>query len=326
MDLVYSISQTGIGSFIGNLSMLANNKGKINLLPFTGQENALLVQKYFEFPNVEVVPYEGEWSENFVFSENAKLFDPYPEFKGERFTPSSFRIGTSFFKDKESAVTSRQIFEKKYYPNNRYAGKDKCNLLVDKIKGMGIDHYSFDEHEELSFELKLKEIQQCSLIICYEGGIAHLAHCLGVPVLMYEWHTERDPVYINPMDDGSYPPNVLTHSLHLDKKTWFYRSFDDLLYLKKEDLEQKSQDLSNDLGNNMFLKQESINFYRMKYYDRRGWPHVGLRKNVQLDGLIGNLRYSLNVPRDIWMMVKDKYTNLKLGGIVPVIYPSIPIT
>jgi hypothetical protein len=105
----------------------------------------------------------------------------------------------------------------------------------------------------------------CDAVIGYEGGICHLAHILEVPSFILPWHHH----ITSWVAFEDWKIEMQMH--HLDKKTYFLNSIDELLNFSTDDFIDKIQSLKNNNGNNFILSNEvAINesFSHIKIADK----------------------------------------------------------
>jgi hypothetical protein len=92
----------------------------------------------------------------------------------------------------------------------------------------------------------------CECIIGYEGGVCHLAHVLKIPTIILPWHSwscDHDKQSLRSLKELHSIP----HTLHLDRKTYFLESPNELLSWLPGELRYKISQLHNNQGNNMFF-------------------------------------------------------------------------
>jgi hypothetical protein len=130
------------------------------------------------------------------------------------------------------------------YPNCKIYSIDQYAELYKFIKISGYDVLSLDSRD-ISVENKAYLISEyCECVIGYEGGIAHLCHMLNVPYIMLPWHLA----------------NVKFDSklLHIDDKTYFLDSFEQLLSWSALDLNHYILELSIGNTNNELVHDSTL--------------------------------------------------------------------
>lgn len=169
--------------------------------------------------------------------------------------------------------------------------------LVSILLKAGYDVISLDS-TCISIEDKVHLMNNyCDAVIGYEGGIHHLAHLLKIPSIILPWN---DPMRIE-----------YIHSLHLDTRTFYVESIDDIskwdsAYLETLIYELKRQRMSN---NYWFGSPISFTTDLKKYWIERSVEVVNYgsltwMKTHELQLLIDNLK------------------DVSLGGIIPITYKT----
>jgi len=126
------------------------------------------------------------------------------------------------------------------YPYLKFIPKNTYNVINDLAMSAGYDTIILDS-KEISAEQKVFVLNEmCDFVIGYEGGVAHLAHVLKIPAIIFPWRKS---------DDGSLSESWL----HLDKKTYFVKQPDEIYSWTSNHLVNIVENLHNDLGNNQWL-------------------------------------------------------------------------
>ena len=133
------------------------------------------------------------------------------------------------------------------FPDNRQYPMDVNFEIIKLILKSEYDVITINSHD-ISLEHKVSMMNElCEAVISYEGGIAHLAHVLQIPTIILPWRLGKH----------GRPPNrsekLFTHSVHMDRKTWFLESVDELLNWSPDQLRFKIRELHNNLSNNIYL-------------------------------------------------------------------------
>lgn len=122
------------------------------------------------------------------------------------------------------------------YPNCKFYSIDRYADLYKMLKMYGWEIITLDSRD-IILEEKVHLISTfCECVIGYEGGVAHLCHMLDVPYIMLPWKIPFD-----------------SKLLHLDKKTFFLDSFDQLLSWSSDDLDKCISNLHNEISNNELI-------------------------------------------------------------------------
>ena len=133
-------------------------------------------------------------------------------------------------------------------PFNKFATADEYHQIFAMLTGAGYDVIVMN-HASIDVERKIFLINElCEFVVGYEGGIAQLAHVLKVPAIILPWK-------YNDMGHAPVYPGILyePHRYHVDPKTYFLNSVNELLNLSKHDLDHLVERLYNDGGNNILF-------------------------------------------------------------------------
>jgi hypothetical protein len=126
------------------------------------------------------------------------------------------------------------------YPNSKLYPIEIYQRLFQVIKSWGYDIITFDSRDT-SIEDKADAIyNMCDFVIGYEGGIAHLAHMLDTPSFILPWRVDT----------------IMPELLHLDKKTYFCQSANEVLKWSRHEVLEKVYQLNKKETNNRFLNNE----------------------------------------------------------------------
>lgn len=177
-------------------------------------------------------------------------------------------VGLALY-DKRKSITdsnNRPFFETdavKYqnsWPEKKMWPLETNLKLINLLLSAGYDIMSLDS-AALRLDDKIYMLNEhCDLVIGYEGGLHHIAHTLNIPSIVLPWSYPVDPT----------DNELVIHSLHLDKKTWFPSSVDDVLNLTPETLYDLRNQLVADQGNNIFLNNKigfSKDYRKLRIHD-----------------------------------------------------------
>ena len=196
----------GLGSTIGMLSMLNHYCKNCSLHCVSGSVD--LVADLVDFFDLEIDVYNSLGSNSTAeFSDHGKFFIPYIQHSSKL----GDRVGISWVADPEQIF---HINSTNVYPYCKYHSANIKNQLIDRYNAIDLDS------DSVSIGEKIKLLQQCRLVIAYDGGIAHLAHCLGIPVILLPWHHNAQG---STNTEWSW---LYTETLHMDKQTWFLYDLD----------------------------------------------------------------------------------------------------
>ena len=163
-----------------------------------------------------------------------KVYSPYYKLSNNK--QNKRFIGIAAYQDS-------QVFENPgiVYPESKYYPIQKYSELYKLLKLFGWEVITLDSRN-VSVEEKADLISKyCECVIGYEGGIAHLCHMLDVPYIMFPWKIPFD-----------------VKLLHIDEKTFFLDSFDQILYWSKEDLDKCISNLHCGITNNELVNNKKL--------------------------------------------------------------------
>ena len=143
-------------------------------------------------------------------------------------------------------------------PDGRYHDYGVYEKIIRLVLNSGYDVMTFNVLSTL--EEKVFQIsQQCEAVICYEGGMAHLAHCFDVPCIMLPWQQKSWA----PADeqrtlfDSTYGVSISrAEILHMDRSTYFLESADEIMSWTSDDLCDMIGRLHHKQGNSKLLTEE----------------------------------------------------------------------
>ena len=152
----------------------------------------------------------------------------------------------------------------KYSPYHKFATREIYNQIIKLADIAGYDVLTINQ-PEMSVEHKSFLLNEyCDCLIGYEGGTAHLAHTLKVPTIILPWQYHGDGSPILDLDDEI---NIVAHSYHMDRRTWFLKQQDEITQWSPDNLRACIDDLYQGLGNNIYYRsgvhvdQENLLFY-----------------------------------------------------------------
>jgi|Laugresbdmm110sd_1035091.scaffolds.fasta_scaffold01779_11 hypothetical protein len=163
-----------------------------------------------------------------------KVYSPYYKLSNNK--QNKRFIGIAAYQDSQAFENPGITYpESKYYPIQKYSE------LYKLLKLCGWEVITLD-NRNVSVEEKADLISNyCECVIGYEGGIAHLCHMLDVPYIMFPWKIPFD-----------------VKLLHIDKKTFFLDSFDQILSWSKKDLDNCISDLHSGITNNELVNNKKL--------------------------------------------------------------------
>lgn len=274
--LEFSASKdTGLGTWIGFLSYALDNFDKVHIIEQQGvplKNLRTLVDTFVLDDRITFSTYR-RLSSSIVLSDYTKFFSPYIKFNKVRIkdqiipfhsaSTSPYKkpmIGLAMYGKKEHVFDDGDLV-RNYFPFNRYYSMSEWTSIIKKIrKDFGYDVMTLDNIEEFPMRI-LAMATMCDAIVCYEGGMAHLAHTLGIPCFILPWkHNEnQEPAllgYNKPGVLGGTNSPLYAQAIHLDPRTYFLDSIDELLNWDILEFCGQIEKLRNNEGSNNIIFKE----------------------------------------------------------------------
>ena len=183
----------------------------------------------------------------------------------------------------------------KEFPYNKYATYDTYSKIIKLVTDAGYDVITFN-NKNVDVEHKAFLLNElCECLIGYEGGAAHLAHMLKVPTIILPWNYWYDGE--DHWKDGSVwdPDRVEAHKYHIDSRTYFLKSQEEILSWDSGKLKTIIDILANNGGNNIWIN-ETVK-----------WDE----ENVILDKN-NNIKFA-RFPKATADFIKEHIKNIKIG-------------
>jgi len=172
-----------------------------------------------------------------------KVYSPY--YKIPRTIKKRPFIGIASYQDSQVIEPNNST-----YPNCKIYSIEQYAELYKFIRTCGYEVISLDSRDISVVDKSYFISEHCECVIGYEGGIAHLCHMLTVPYIMFPWHVE--PI---PFD---------SKLLHIDDRTYFLDSFEQLLSWSVADLNHCILELQAGHTNNELVHDSSLIIDRIK--------------------------------------------------------------
>ena len=137
-------------------------------------------------------------------------------------------------------------------PGCRYRPIGFWSQIFTQVKGFGYDILTLDQPTNLEF--KISQLLNCSAVICYEGGIAHLCNMLRIPTIVLDWQWPNISAQF-----GDFQVEVL----HQSATAYILKDDKKLLNMCKKEFESLVESLQQGHGNNRLFSGE----YQMKFTD-----------------------------------------------------------
>lgn len=133
--------------------------------------------------------------------------------------------------------------DSKHFPHHRYYTLEQYTSIIELLKSIGFEVITVDSHQ-FTLEQKVYILNEmCSCMIGYEGGLHHLAHLLQLPSIVLPW------------PNGQHN-RFLEHILHMDTRTYFPTSLDEVLSWNRSRFIDVIDSLCHRQGNNIFNNKE----------------------------------------------------------------------
>jgi hypothetical protein len=222
----------GLGTELMVLSTLLDYRvTQLNISADLNNKNFEIYKKVFRISDDQLYINHTRDLKNEIYpSDLFKIYSPY--YKLPNTKTNKKYIGIASYQD-SIASNNPGLFD---YPDCKYYSIDNYSLLYKQLKNFGWEVITLDS-KLVPLEEKVYLISNfCECVIGYEGGMAHLCHMLDIPYIMFPWKIPFD-----------------AKLLHLDKKTYFLDSFDQILSWNKQDLNKCINNLHNEISNNELI-------------------------------------------------------------------------
>lgn len=261
----------GLGTWIGFLSYALSNFDNVHIIELQGVplKNIRILVSTFALDDRVTFSTNRKLTGSIFISDYAKFFSPYIKFDRVKINDRliSFHsvsdgslkkpmIGLAMYGKKEHAFDDGDQV-RNYFPFNRYYSMSEWTSIIKKIRiEFGYDIMTLDNIEEFPMKV-LAMITMCDAIVCYEGGMAHLAHTLGIPCFILPWKENEIRIgYDEPGTLGGTNSPLYAQVIHLDQSTYFLDSINELLNWDKLNFCGQIEKLRNGVGSNNIVLQE----------------------------------------------------------------------
>jgi len=276
--ITYTTSAMAAGMSISFLSMLMNSDHSFHICVDSENHSLVPLKKIYNIPDEKLsISVSDDMTDNIFWelSDVGKLTSPYitPEYvlvKNQKLA-----VGEKSEKPCIALACYQDYDHLKNYdktdinwPNNRYWSMAEYTKIFELIKNAGYEVITLDNHS-ISLEDKVYWLNEyCDAVIGYEGGLCHLAHTLKIPSIILPWRPYESFLNID--------------SLHLDRRTYFVRKFEEILSWNKFNLIDTIELLKNEVTNNVFytgkvLFAKDFSEYKIKTPDREYSMLAGFR-------------------------------------------------
>lgn len=250
--ITYTISAMAVGMSISFLSMLCNSNYSFHINVDSPNHSLFPLKKIFNIPDEKIsLSVTDDMSDNIFWelSDVGKLTSPYISPNEVFVKDTVLRVGQKTEKPCIALACYQDYQHLENYdkfdynwPNNRYWSIEEYSKIFQLIKNAGYEVITLDNHG-ISLDDKVYWLNEyCEAVIGYEGGLCHLAHTLRIPSIILPWRP--------------YETFLNIDSLHLDRKTYFVREFEEILNWNKFTLQDIIEQLQNQITNNIFYTSD----------------------------------------------------------------------
>ena len=288
--ITYTISAMAAGMSISFLSMIMNSDYCFHIRVDSDRHSLIPLKRIYNITDDKLsISVTDDMSENIFWelSDVGKLTSPYisPDFV----TVRNEQVPVAIKSDKPCvALACYQDYEhlKNYdptdlnWPNNRYWSIEQYGKIFQLIKDAGYEVITLDNHA-IHLEDKVHWLNEyCDAVIGYEGGLCHLAHTLRIPTIILPWRPYESFLNID--------------SLHLDRRTFFVREFEEISNWNQFTLSDTIELLKNEVTNNVFYTGKvtfarDLSEYRIQDGSREYSMLAGFRP-FEVDFFLNKLR------------------------------------
>jgi hypothetical protein len=171
----------------------------------------------------------------------------------------------------------------KSMPYNKFATAEQYQKVFTWLTNLGYDVITMNQNC-VELEQKIYMLNElCDFVVGYEGGLQHLAHMLKIPCIVFPWR--YNDAGGEPMYPGMY---YETHRFHADRRTWFLKTTDELVFWTRQDLDRVLDRLNSEQGNNILFAPGTV---------------------IELESLTITAHNGMNLtPRIMWCQTRGTYT------------------
>jgi hypothetical protein len=257
----------GIGTIIGFLSLLTHYEKEVIFKTDNDGFNLLSqLIRIYDLKNIHPV-IQDSFKNIDEISDVSKIFSRYISpstinLFGKIIPNSACQINRKKFIGFAGYTNSNDVFTEKEwlegdrgFPKNRQYSIESWAEIFKLTKLAGYDVITFDSLD-INIETKIQMLQEnCEAVIGYEGGIGHICHTLNIPFIMLPW---RNGLFSDPDGEFRKDRSYMEQFLHLDKKTYFLESLNELLSWNADKLNEVIDLLKVNRGNNKVLQSPYI--------------------------------------------------------------------
>jgi hypothetical protein len=248
----YGIREGGFGILIMELSMLMHTGKPLVCYVPTPNHPLYLLKKIYKISDERLTLIQDDRGWHPASNDMIKAFSPYimPDVVnlfGQDYTTG--RRGKTCIGLSMHAYGLGEDKAVKHSPYHKFATRNTYNQIIKLADLAGYDILTINQ-PSMSVEHKAFLLNEyCDALITYEGGTAHLAHTLKVPTIILPWKYHGDGKIIANEQDEIH---TVAHSYHMDRKTYFLKTQEEILNWDTEKLKSIINELYNHQGNNKY--------------------------------------------------------------------------
>lgn len=246
--ITYTTSAMAVGMSISFLSMLMNSNYNFHIKVDSPHHSLIPLKKIYNITDEKLsISVTDDMTDNIFWelSDVGKLTSPYISPEYVNLKDQQIKLGIKSDKPCIALACYQDAKHLEHFdstdynwPNNRYWSIEQYSKIFELIKKAGYEVITLDNHS-INLEDKVYWLNEyCDAVIGYEGGLCHLAHTLKIPSIILPWRPYESFLNID--------------SLHLDKRTYFVRTIEEINIWTKHDLLEIIEQLKNEITNNIF--------------------------------------------------------------------------
>jgi hypothetical protein len=250
----YSIREGGFGILIMELSMLMHTGNPLVCYVPTPDHPLYALKKIYKIPDSRLTLVLEDRGWHPASNDMIKAFSPYimPDVVnlfGQDYVPG--RRGKTCIGLAMHAYGMGDDKLVKHSPYHKFATRETYDKIIKLADIAGYDVVTINQ-PGMSVEHKAFLLNEyCDCLIAYEGGTAHLAHTLKVPTIILPWRYHGDGSEIaDPLDEI----NNVGHSYHMDRRTYFLKTQEEIVSWTPTQLKSIIDSLYNSQGNNRYYQ------------------------------------------------------------------------
>jgi hypothetical protein len=249
----------GLGDNLCLLSALANIPAPIDLYvnnDYNTYDRLIQYKRIFRIPKDQLEIFPMEASGNFNnCGWPVKFFADYHKPLYVNLKNGVFKLNTNQSEKKCIAIAAQfdsNLEQADQWPWCRGRPIEYWAQIFAHVKQMGYDVITVD-HAQHDLEHKIELLaKHCRAIISYEGGMAHLAHMIGLPCFLVDWQHPSPSTVLG---------NFHCDFVHKTNSVYILRDDNELLTWNSDDFGRKIFDLELGKGNNRLVNGDcNLNF------------------------------------------------------------------